>query len=95
MKKFLAKVKNSRVVKWWSVMSITAMIALMGCFSVFATDGESSAPDLSGTMTTAFTNIQNNLFSYIAIALPIALAIVGAIFAIKYAIRFFKNIANK
>ena len=67
MKKFLAKVKNSRVVKWCSV----------------------------GTMTTAFTNIQNNLFSYIAIALPIALAIVGAIFGIKYAIRFFKNIANK
>ena len=95
MKKMLAKVKNSKIAKWWSVMTITAMIALMGCLCVSATDGESSAPDLTGTMTTAFSGIQNDLFGYIAVALPIALAIVGAIFGIKYAIRFFKNIANK
>lgn len=95
MKKMLAKVKNSKIVKWWSVMTITAMIALMGCFSVFATDGESSAPDLTGTMTTAFTGIKNDILNYIVVILPIAIGIVGVVFCVKFAVRFFKNLSNK
>ena len=95
MKKMLAKVKNSRVAKWFTVASLSAMMAVMMCFNCFAADGESSAADLAGTLTTSFNSISDQIFTYIGIALPIALGIVAAIFGIKFAVRFFKNIANK
>lgn len=92
--KMIAKFRNSKVAKWITVSSLSAMMAVMMCFNCFAAD-ESSAVDLTGTLTTSFNSIHDQIFTYIGIALPIALGIVAAIFGIKFAVRFFKNIANK
>lgn len=45
--------------------------------------------------TTALGSIQSDVMGYIAIALPVALALVGAFFGIKKAVAFFKNLSNK
>ena len=55
----------------------------------------STAPDLSGAFSTGLTGIQTQVFTYIGIAVPVAIVIVGAIFGIKKAISFFKSLANK
>ena len=91
----LKKIKNSKVAKWLSVMCVTALIAAFGCLTVFAADGGTSASDLQSTVTSSFNGISDSIFTYIGIALPIALGIVAAIFGIKFAIRFFKSIASK
>ena len=93
----LKKIKNSKVAKWLSVMCVTALIAAFGCLTVFAADGETgtSGTDLTSTVSSSFNGISDSIFTYIGIALPIALGIVAAIFGIKFAIRFFKSIASK
>lgn len=87
----LSKIKNSRLAKYITVACITSMIAVFGCLSVFA---ESSNPDFSSTLTTSFTTLQGDIFTYIGIVLPIALGVVAAFFGIKAAIRFFKSTAK-
>ncbi len=54
-----------------------------------------SAPDLTGTFTTAVNGAQNTIMQYIGIAVGAALAIIIAILAIKKGIQFFKSMANK
>ncbi len=53
----------------------------------------------ASAMTTAFQtaigSIQTDLMGYILVALPVGLAIVGAIFGIKKAVGFFKTLSNK
>ncbi len=92
----LTKIKSffkSKFGKVLSVASISALIASFGCIQCFAL--ESSSPDISGTLTTSFESMKNDIFTYIGIALPIALGVVGAIFGIKLAIKFFSSIAKK
>lgn len=49
---------------------------------------------LQTAFTTALGTIQTDVFAYIASAVPVGLAIVGAIFGIKKAVSFFKSLAN-
>lgn len=95
--KLIEKIKNSKVGKWVAACSVTAAIAAMSCMSVFAADPEVSeeSVDLAGSLTTAFTGVKNDIFGYIVVILPIALAVVGAFFGIKKAISFFKSTAGK
>ena len=93
MKKIFERFRKSKFAKTLTIACITAMIACFGCIGVFAE--EASAPDLTSTLSTSFTGIQSQIFTYIGVALPIALGIVAAIFGIKFAIRFFKSIAGK
>lgn len=91
----LKKIKgflNSKFGKVLSVASVSALIASIGCLQCFA---ESSSPDISSTLTTSFDSMKSDIFTYIGIALPIALGVVGAIFGIKLAIKFFSSIAKK
>ena len=85
--------KKSKFVKWFSVMAIAAFCVVGSALTCFAADP--SGPDMSATLTSSFNSIQSNIFTYIGICLPIALAIVGAMFGIKYAINFFRSIARK
>lgn len=94
MKKMLAKVKNSRVAKWFTVAFLSAMMAVMMCFNCFAAD-ESSGADLQTALSSSFNSMADNIMGYLGIALPIGLTIVGAIFGIKMAIKFFKNVSGK
>lgn len=54
-----------------------------------------AAPSLTTAFSTALTQIQTDVLGYIAVAVPVALVIVGAIFGIKKAVSFFKALANK
>lgn len=92
MKNVLAKLKNSKAAKWFTGISVASMIGIMSCFACFAAD--ESSVDLSTTLSTSFTSIKDDIFTYIGIALPIALVVVGAFFGIKAAIRFFKSTAK-
>lgn len=93
----LSKIKNSRLAKWLTVCTVSCMIAVFGCLTVFAEDevSEVSSVDLTSTVSSSFNSISDSIFTYIGIALPIALGIVAAIFGIKFAIRFFKSVASK
>lgn len=51
-------------------------------------------PDMNAALATAFTGIKDSVLSTMLTALPIALAIVGSVFGVKYGIRFFKSIAK-
>jgi hypothetical protein len=50
---------------------------------------------LQTAFSTALGTIQTDVLGYVAVAVPVGLAIVGAIFGIKKAISFFKSLANK
>lgn len=52
------------------------------------------ADTITSIYTTAVSNVKTDVFSYIAIGLPVGLAIMGAFFAIKKGVRFFKTVSN-
>lgn len=88
----LSKIRNSKFAKYVVTAMVVASIAAMGCINAFATEGQ---VDLSGTLSSAFTTVKNDILGYMAVILPIALAVVGAFFGIKKAISFFRSTANK
>lgn len=95
MKNVLAKLKNSKAVKWFTGISVASMIGIMSCFACFAADESSTANvDIGSTLGDSFTTMMNNIMSYIGIVLPIALTVVGAFFGIRKAVSFFKKTAN-
>jgi len=49
---------------------------------------------VEAAFTTALGVIKTDVLSYVGIALPVALAIVGTFLAIKLGIRFFKSVAK-
>lgn len=94
----LTKIKESPVFKAVAVSALSSAVAAAGMFSTFATDPETStvtSADFTSALTTAFGNMQSDIFSYILIVLPIALGVVGAFFGIRKAIGFFKSTAGK
>ena len=90
----LSKIKNSKVAKWLSVTAVSASLAVAGAIGCFAAE-ESTTVDLTQSLTSSFDAIKSDIFTYIGIAVPIALAIVGSIFGVKYAIKFFTNMSKK
>lgn len=50
---------------------------------------------ISSVLSTAFQSMSSDIMGYVTTILPIALGIVGAIFGIRWAVKFFKSIANK
>lgn len=46
---------------------------------------------ISTALQTAFNQMKTDILGYIVVILPIALAIVGAIIGIRYAVKFFKQ----
>lgn len=57
-------------------------------------EGVSDTDGLKSAMSTAFGQIKTDAFSMMSTALPIALAIVGAVIAVKLGIKFFKKFSN-
>lgn len=93
LSKFKNTVKTSKLGKWIAAAGVAAFAVVGSAISCFAADP--STPDMSQTLTSSFGSMQSDIFTYIGIVLPIALAIVGAIFGIKYAINFFRSTAKK
>lgn len=85
--------KNSKVGKWITASAVAAFCVVGSALTCFAAD--ESTPDMTATLTSSFSSMQSDIFTYIGIVLPIALGIVGAIFGIKYAINFFRSTAKK
>lgn len=91
----LCKFKNafSRHKRAISVSVVSAIMACMSCVVAFAAETETSS--MQDAFKTSVGSIQSDLMGYVMIAVPVALAILGAIFGIKKAIGFFKSLANK
>lgn len=91
-----SKLRNmfSRHKKSVSVAFFSAIMACLSCFSAFATDDTTSS-SMQQQFSTAIGGIQSDLMGYIMLVVPVALAILGAVFGIKKAIAFFKSMANK
>lgn len=91
----LCKFKNafSRHKRTISVSVVSAIMACMSCVVAFAAETETSS--MQDAFKTSVGSIQSDLMGYVMIAVPVALAILGAIFGIKKAIGFFKSLANK
>lgn len=92
----LSKLKSTkqRLSKWVVTACVAVSMAMMSCITCFAAE-ESSSPDFSAQLGTAFNNMKDDILSYIVVVLPIALAVVGVFFGIKKAISFFQKTANK
>lgn len=92
----LCKFKNafSRHKRAISVSVVSAIMACMSCVAAFAVDTTETS-SMQDAFKTSVGSIQSDLMGYVMIAVPVALAILGAIFGIKKAIGFFKSLANK
>jgi len=62
---------------------------------MFMAMADSTVTSLQGAFSTGLGNIQTDVMGYLAVSVPVALVIVGAIFGIKKAVSFFKGLANK
>lgn len=90
--KLIEKIKNSKVAKVVCSAFVASAVAAMGVIGCCATDGEPASA--SATLSSSLSTVQSDLMGYIAIVLPVALAIFGAIWGIKKAISFFKSTAR-
>ena len=79
------------------VSAIACMTAVLGCISSFAaeTGQAASSSDLQSSFSTGISSIQSDILGYIGLALPIGLAIVGAIIAIKKGISFVRGLIGR
>lgn len=80
-----------------AVSATACMTAVLGCISSFAaeTGQAASSSDLQSSFSTAISSIQSNILGYIGLALPIGLAIFGAIIAIKKGISFVRGLIGR
>ncbi len=80
-----------------AVSAVACMTAVLGCFSSFAAEAGQAAgsSDLQTSFSTAISSIQSDVLGYIAVALPIGLAIFGAIIAIKKGISFVRGLIGR
>lgn len=69
-------------------------VMVAGAVPALAADGASDTEGLKTALSTAFGQIKTDAFSMMGTALPIALAIVGAVIAVKLGIKFFKKFSN-
>lgn len=80
------KIKNSKLAKVIVGTVSSCAVAAMGVVGACA---ESVTPQQA--LTTAVGTIQTDFLSYVAIVLPVALAIFGVVFGIRKAISFFRS----
>ena len=80
-----------------SIYATAAMMAVLGCISSFAAEGGTAvgSSDLQSSFSSAVSSIQGDVLGYIGIALPIGLAIFGAIIAIKKGISFVRGLIGR
>lgn len=79
------------------VSAIACMTAILGCISSFAAEtGQAvSSSDLQSSFSSSVSSIQGDVLGYIGLALPVGLAIFGAIIAIKKGISFVRGLIGR
>lgn len=55
---------------------------------------EGSVTTLTDVFQTALTTVQSDVMSYVKVALPIGLGIMGVFIAIKLGVKFFRQVAK-
>lgn len=80
-----------------SISATAAMMAVLACISSFAAEGETAVgtSDLQSAFSSAVSNVQGDILGYLGIALPVGLAIFGAIIAIKKGISFVRGLIGR
>lgn len=73
------------------VGAVVAAISL----SMVAAAEDFSAVDVGGAVTDGFGGVANDMLGMITDILPIALAIIGAVLAITFGIKFFKKLTGR
>jgi hypothetical protein len=79
------------------VSAIACMTAILGCISSFAAEtGQAvSSSDLQSSFSSSVSSIQGDVLGYIGLALPVGLAIFGAIIATKKGISFVRGLIGR
>jgi len=89
MRKVTYKIQeNARRV---GLIALPVAVSVATAIPAYAAEGD---VDITGTLTTAFTSVKSDMLGTIAAALPIALAVVGAVMAVRFGIKFFRQIAK-
>ena len=95
----MSKIKSffKRNGKKFSIVVAAAFMVVGGLVSSFAAEAGAAAgsSDLQSSFSTAISSIQSDVLGYIALALPIGLAIFGAIIAIKKGISFVRGLIGR
>lgn len=79
--------------KHGKMLLVSMMSAIAMCFSIVASAADESSAQTA--FSTALTTVQSDIMTYIGLALPVGLAIFGAIIAIKKGIGFVKSLLGK
>jgi len=75
------------------IVLAVAMVLVLSICSV-AMVALASPPDVTTVMETSFKSIVNDILEIIAIVLPIALGVLGMTMAIRFGIKWFKNLTK-
>ena len=73
------------------LVALPVAASMATAIPAYAADG---SVDITGILTTAFTSVQGDMLGTIGAALPIALVVVGAGMAVRFGIKFFRQIAK-
>lgn len=73
------------------LVALPVAVSMASAVPAYAAEG---TVDITGIMTTAFTSVQGDMLATIGAALPIALVVVGAGMAVRFGIKFFRQIAK-
>ena len=94
MKKVLGFVKGKS--KGAKLLVMSMMISMLAvCSAIGASAETGTSADLSSSFSSALSTIQSDIFGFIGMALPVGLAVFGAIIAIKKGIGFVRCLIGK
>lgn len=95
----MSKVKSflKRHSKKFVAVASASMIAAVSAISSFAAENGTpvSSSDMQSSFSTAISSIQSDVMGYIMLAIPVGLAIFGAIIAIKKGISFVRGLIGR
>lgn len=94
MKNMLGFIKrNSKSAKLFVSCMMISIIASLSAISASAVD--ETTTDLTSAFSAALADIQSDILTFISIALPVGLAVFGAIIAVKKGISFVRSLLGK
>jgi uncharacterized membrane-anchored protein len=73
-------------------IAMAVLVVLTAALSVVAL---ADAPDTTAMMQTGFQSVVSEIMGIIAIVVPIALGVIGAVIAIRFGIRWFRSLVGR